>query len=402
MYGSNTHKTNMFAPEINDILNSAFREIMSLTHAECGSLFLFDSEHKELVMQAFYNSHQLDIKGLKYKIGEGISGKVADSKLPILVKDISVDFRFKPNGYGHYRTKSFISIPLIDGGDLWGLINLADKSTGEPFSQDDLHVSIAIAKYAYTAVDSLSNYMKLQQEKEKLEKQKSLLQKYASVGKLAAGIVHEVNNPLDGIIRYTNMLLNQIDNNPIAREYLLEVKKGLDRIATITKSLLEFSHRVNSISSHAKKYLDIHTLIDETLDALGNESSSSIQVFKKYKKNLPEILDLGLPHIVINLIKNALDAMHEGGTLDITTDMDDSALTISFKDTGPGVNDDIKGHIFEPFFTTKVMGKGSGLGLTICNEIIKKYDGKIEMQSSPGEGSVFSISIPKKHIKNAQ
>ena len=94
--------------------------------------------------------------------------------------------------------------------------------------------------------------------------------------------------------------------------------------------------------------------------------------------------------------------MHEGGTLDITTDMDDSALTISFKDTGSGVNDDIKGHIFEPFFTTKVMGKGSGLGLTICNEIIKKYDGKLEMQSSPGKGSVFSISIPKKHIKNAQ
>jgi two-component system NtrC family sensor kinase len=95
-----------------------------------------------------------------------------------------------------------------------------------------------------------------------------------------------------------------------------------------------------------------------------------------------------------------LDAMPDGGTLEISADVNDSMLEISFKDSGCGIAQDNKEHIFEPFFTTKSVGKGSGLGLPICNEIINKYEGKIEVKSSPGQGSVFTVLIPQKNLKN--
>lgn len=381
-------------------LNNLLKEIMSVIDAECGSLFLFDSSQKELVLNSFYNSANLHLEGIRQRIGEGISGKVADIQEPVLVKDIDIDMRFRKNGFRHYRTNSFISLPLVTARGIIGLINLADKASGKPFSEKDLESASTISRYACLTIDSFHSCADLKQEKEMLDKQKSLLEKYASVGKLAAGVVHEVNNPLDGIIRYTNILLNQIDNNSIAQEYLLEAKKGLNRIANITKSLLEFSHQVNS-DSQAKKYIDLCRVIDESLYVLGDTINDGIRIHKKYKDNLPKIRDFGICHVVINIIKNAIDAMPSGGILEISADLKDSALEINFKDTGLGIAPDIREHIFDPFFTTKSIERGTGLGLAICNEIINKYEGRIEVISVPGQGSNFTISIPKKYLENA-
>jgi len=386
---------------LRNFLNNTLKEIMSVVSAECGSLFLFDCQSKELVLNSFCNSDNLHLQGLRRRIGEGISGKVVDIKEPILVKNIDEDSRFRRNGFNHYKTKSFISIPLFSTGGVLGLINLADKSSGEPFSEKDLEFAVNLSRYACIIVEHLLHSSKLQKEKETLDKQKLLLEKYASVGKLAAGIVHEINNPLDGIIRYTNILLDQIENNSVRREYLLEAKKGLNRIANITRSLLEFSYQVNSGSLLPKKYTDLHRLIDESLSVLSHKINSNIKIYKRYKENLSRVLDFGLSHIVINIIKNAFDAMPDGGSLEISTDVKDSKVEISFKDTGIGVSPEVKERIFEPFFTTKAIDKGTGLGLAICNEIINKYEGGIEIKSVPGAGSTFTVIIPKKYLENA-
>lgn len=388
---------------IKELLHNSLKETMSLIHAECGSLFLIDQQHKELVLNAFYNSDRLELTGLRKRMGEGICGMVASAKIPILVKDISHDSRFKRNGFKHYKTGSFISIPLCSNAQgLIGLINLADKSSGEPFSDQDLNVALSIAKYACAAIDAYHYSVGLKQEKEDLHKQKSLLEKYASVGKLAAGVVHEVNNPLDGIIRYTNMLLSQMDDNSVAREYLLEMKKGLHRIANITKSLLEFSHQVNptSTSVRPRDYLNLHDLINETMDLLEHKMSGDVRVKKNYYVEMPRVLDLGIQHVVVNLLNNALDAMPLGGMLEITTDIEESFARISIKDTGSGIASEHKERIFEPFFTTKSIEKGTGLGLAITKEVIHKYDGKIEVESAAGAGSTFTVFIPKKYLEH--
>lgn len=382
-------------------LNTTFKEILSILGTECGSLFLFDHYNKDLVLDSLRNSDNLNLGGLRKGIGEGIIGKVANTRNPVLVKDIDKDGRFRSNGFNHYQTKSFISIPLFSSKGLMGVINITDKSNREAFSEKDFNFAVAICNYACQAIDKLICCADLKQEKETLHKQKSLLEKYASVGKLAAGIVHEVNNPLDGIIRYTNILLIQLENNSIAREYLLEAKKGLNRIANITKSLLEFSHQVNSNSFKIKKYVDVHKLIDESLDLLQGKFNDSVRVDKKYKTDLPKMLDLGLTHVLANIIKNSLDAMPQGGRLEIATEAEDSVIKISFKDTGLGIPAEIREQIFEPFFTTKEIDKGTGLGLSICNEIISNYKGRIEVESSHGQGSTFTVLIPKEYLEDA-
>ncbi|MCX5702888.1 MAG: ATP-binding protein, partial [Candidatus Omnitrophica bacterium] len=383
-------------------LNTTLKEMLAALEADCGSLFLFDVDNKELVLDSLYNSGDMHLKGLRQRIGEGVSGKVVNIKMPVLVKDINQDARFKRNGFQHYRTSSFISIPLFSSKGLMAVINIADKSNGQPFSEKDLNIASLICRYACLNVDNTICYLELKEQKDTLEKQKMALEKYASVGKLAAGVVHEVNNPLDGIIRYANILLNELEQNSLAHEYLMEIKRGLNRIANITKSLLDFSHQINSTSAQNKRYVDIHRLVEESLDVFSERVNGSIRVNKKYQKDLPRILDLGLAHVVINIIKNALDAMPEAGALEISTSLNNGAIEISFKDTGAGMPVSIKEQIFEPFFTTKDIDKGTGLGLAICNEIINKYEGKIEVESSEGKGSKFVISIPRKYLENAQ
>jgi len=183
-----------------------------------------------------------------------------------------------------------------------------------------------------------------------------LLEKYASVGKLAAGVVHEVNNPLDGIIRFTNMLLNQIEHNSVAREYLLEIKRGLNRIENITKSLLQFSHQVNQSISKSRTYSDLHDLVEESLDVFSERINNSVDVIRNYTAYRPKILDIGLSHVFINVIKNALDAMPGGGRLEVTTDITDTAVRVSFKDNGIGMNNEVKARVFQ----ARLPGHGAG------------------------------------------
>jgi len=386
---------------LQSFLNCTLKEIMAVIHAECGSLFLFDSEHEELVLSSFYNAQKLSIRGMKKRIGEGVSGKVIDIKAPVLVKDINSDSRFKRNGFGHYRTNSFISIPIFSADRLLGLINLTDKSTGEPLSDNDLKIAVTISRYACLAFDSVHSYTLLRQEKENLDKQKALIEKYASVGKLATGVVHEVNNPLDGIMRYTHMLLDHAPEKSVEKEYLLEIQKGLQRIAHTTNSLLEFSRQVNSGSVvHSKKIVKISEALDDALDCF-SEHLGGIHVVKKLGHPRDHIIDLGLHHVFLNIIKNAIEAMSGTGELLIETQETAGMFSISFQDSGVGIPDDIAGKIFDAFFTTKIVNKGTGLGLAICKEMVGRYGGKIEATSCAQSGARFTVLIPAKFLEYA-
>jgi K+-sensing histidine kinase KdpD len=386
----------------NNYLQDVLKDVMSVLRAECGSLFLFDADKKELILNAFYNSQELHIQQHRQKMGEGVAGKVADSKKPVLVKDLNSDERFQHNGFKHYRTNSFMSIPLLGPNGLVGIMNISDKSNREPFSEKDLAFVVTLCRYACIIADNLVQSDRLKIEKETFHDQKNLLEKYASVGKLAAGVVHEVNNPLDGIIRYTNMLLTQSNNNSVAHEYLMEIKKGLNRIAKTTKSLLEFSHQLNSGSPKTRSYIDIQELIGESLDVFKNRLAvNKIQVDKKFDVAMPRIADFGLSHVCMNIIKNAIDAMPEGGKLEISTGLNNGSVYLKFKDSGAGIPQDVKDHIFEPFFTTKSIDKGTGLGLAIANEIVCKYGGRIAIESQPDKGSEFIVLLPNENLEHA-
>lgn len=372
-----------------DLLNETLKDIMAIGNAEGGSLFLFDSGKKELILHSYYNSCELPVLNIRKQIGEGVAGKIIELGIPVLVSDIDLDSRFSRNGFNHYHTNSFISIPLFVAEQLIGLINITDKSTGEAFSEKDLEFAVTLCKYACKNLENIS----------KSEVQKKTLEKYASVGKLAAGVVHEINNPLDGVIRYTNILLSHIQDNSAGKEYLMEIKKGLLRIANITRSLLDFSHQVNSNTPRLKRYIHLQELIDESLDMLKEKLNGDIELDKSYTNGIPRILDVGLQHVFSNLIKNAIDAMPNGGKLKIATEVKNSRVLVSFQDTGIGIPQEFHERIFEPFFTTKPKEKGTGLGLSICKDIVCKLGGEIAVQSEQGQGATFTVLIPEKYIE---
>lgn len=163
-------------------LNNALRDIMDLLKAECGSLFLFDPKNNDLVLDSFFNSKDLQIKGLRKRIGEGISGKVVELKTPVLVNDINGDMRFTRNGFSHYNTSSFISIPLFGSSGLLGLMNIADKKSREPFSQKDMETAVLLTRYSCISAGHLLESPNLVNDEIKITRERF----HGIVGKSAA------------------------------------------------------------------------------------------------------------------------------------------------------------------------------------------------------------------------
>lgn len=232
-----------------------------------------------------------------------------------------------------------------------------------------------------------------------LEQRLAVSERLAAVGKLAAKVAHELNNPLDGIIRYLNLATRVMDSSPDlsdgsadkVRSYLDNAQRGLQRMVRICSELLDFS-RASHIEADDT---DINGIIDEAVTAMtARIDDSHISVVCHYDTNLPAVRAGNLFQVFCNLIKNALDAMeHDGGTLTITSAAGPTAMRIQFADTGPGLGDDVD-KLFKPFYTTKDPGKGTGLGLAVCKEIIEKYNGRLLAENSPQGGAVFTIEIP--------
>ncbi len=218
--------------------------------------------------------------------------------------------------------------------------------------------------------------------------------KLATLGKLTAKIAHELNNPLDGILRYINLTLRILENEKQEKpkQYLEQCRDGIMKMINITRELLEFSRNTCASSENCS----VHQIIDEAIKILHNRiESSEVHIHKNYSDDLGNVHPDNLFQVFINLIKNALDAMPSGGHLYISTEKhSDNMLKIELRDTGTGFNPSDKELIFEPFYTTKEKGKGTGLGLAICKEIIHRNNGIITASSTKGQGSTFFIYLP--------
>ncbi len=217
----------------------------------------------------------------------------------------------------------------------------------------------------------------------------------AAIGELSSGIAHEINNPLTGIIGFSDLLLEK--ETPVnIREDLVIINREAKRTAEIVRNLLIFSRKHPEEISKT----DINKIIDEVIAMRSYEQKvNNITVIKNYDANLPPVLSNGfeLQQVFLNIIINAEHFMIEKngrGTLTITTERVGDIIRASFTDNGPGIEKENIKYLFDPFFTTKEIGKGTGLGLSICHGIITKHNGKIYAESEPGEGATFIIELP--------
>ncbi|RPJ80022.1 MAG: two-component sensor histidine kinase, partial [Deltaproteobacteria bacterium] len=245
---------------------------------------------------------------------------------------------------------------------------------------------------------------KADREKEMMNQQVIETGKLASVGVLAAGIAHEINNPVAIMVEEAGWIQDLLEEEEFKEgENLSEFQRALKQIQTQGRRCKEITHKLLSFARKTDSRIQdiqVNELIGELVGLSAQSAKyNKVSIKTDFQENLPPIRmsHTEMQQVLLNLINNAIYAMEkEGGTIDISTRLEDDRLLIKLSDTGPGIPRAILGRIFDPFFTTKPVGKGTGLGLSICYGIIKKMGGEIDVQSVVDVGTTFRIRLPLK------
>lgn len=240
-------------------------------------------------------------------------------------------------------------------------------------------------------------FRRLEIKSEELRKaQEQLMQagKLASTGQLAAGVAHELNNPLTTVSGYAQLLLKRLNKKDPNYKRIEAMAEESQRCKAIIKNLLDFSRQPKG---EDYRTLNVNIPLKNTLSLVGEQVRlQDIKIIKNLDSHLPRIKanPSQLEQVFMNIVSNALDSMPRGGELRIATRKIDNRVEITFTDTGCGIKSEDMNKVFNPFFTTKRPGRGVGLGLSVSYGIIKEHGGEIGVESEEGKGSIFTIRLP--------
>ncbi len=228
------------------------------------------------------------------------------------------------------------------------------------------------------------------QELNKTKEQAFYNEKMAALGQLTAGIAHEINNPLGGLLNCVKSMQEEPDNTGLHKRYLPLIDKGLYRIEHTMRQLLNFGRK----EPLQLRKVEVDTIIRECFELL-EYKLRDIRLELQLEVERAHCLDVeAIKQIVVNIGLNAIQAMPDGGNLTVQSREIDEQIIIRFADTGSGIDPDIQDKIFDPFFTTKDVGEGTGLGLAVTYSLVKQMNGTIEVESIMGQGSDFTITLP--------
>ena len=245
------------------------------------------------------------------------------------------------------------------------------------------------------AIDSMADALARREEELKLATRRQIGQseKLASIGRLAAGVAHEINNPLTGVLTFAHLLRQKPNMTEQDRQDLDLIIHETTRTAEIVRGLLDFARERPAV----KELLDVNEVMRHTLRLIASQKPvKQVVIVEDLAASLPRVdADRNqLQQVLINLSLNACEAMPAGGTLLIATLADDGKVLVRLTDTGCGIKREDLGRIFDPFFSTKPVGKGTGLGLSVSYGIIQQHGGSIEVESEEGKGATFTIVLP--------
>jgi len=236
---------------------------------------------------------------------------------------------------------------------------------------------------------------RLRIERELQKTQQALLQseKLAAMGRLTSQIAHELNNPIYGIMNTLELLKTEIRPDSKRRRILELSLSEIQRLSEMLRNMLSFSKP----EEEKRKPVKMNELVEGILLMMEKQMrESNITVETDFSGEIPEVMASTnqMRQVILNMIKNAKEAMPQGGTLSIRTFREDRTVLILIQDTGVGIPEEIKNMIFEAFFTTKQKVKGVGLGLSVCYGIIKEHEEDIKVESEEKKGTTFTISLP--------
>ena len=234
----------------------------------------------------------------------------------------------------------------------------------------------------------------------RLEEQLQQREKLSSIGLLAAGVAHEVNTPLTGVSSYTQMLLGMLPVTDPKHALLQKIGRQADRAVNIVNNLLNFS-RTGSAAEFIE--LDVNQVLDDTIQLIEPQlRRNQIEITRSYESNAPSVIGNAgkLQQVFTNLLLNARDAIPDGGRITLrTTSSRDGSLVVEVSDNGIGIAPENVAKIYDPFYTTKGVGRGTGLGLAVSYGIVQEHSGHISVESAPGRGTTFRITLPTAHAR---
>ncbi len=218
-------------------------------------------------------------------------------------------------------------------------------------------------------------------------------EKLAAMGTLAAGVAHEVNNPLASISSIVQIMRKESGHSDETRERLGLISAQIERIKQVTGDMTDLARSKPA----ARSTLNVNDVVETAIRlATFDRAFQKITLIRRMDAGLPEIVadEDQLQQVFLNLLLNARDAMPDGGTLEISSYSDEESVVLEFADDGAGIANEMSGRVFDPFFTTKPAGKGTGLGLAVCYGIVTAHGGSIELHSNEPEGAVFRVKLP--------
>jgi signal transduction histidine kinase len=355
---------------------------------------------------------------------------------PVRLRDISQDSRASGFPPHHPPMRSFLGVPIMSRGRVFGNLYVTEKRTADEFSHEDEQLAVTLAAQAAIAIENASLYEELQRSYDELKQSQDLLvrqEKLASLGRLAAGVAHELNNPLASVAGFAEALQRRMAGGlpsgcPASGdclEYLTMIQAEVARAAAIVRRLLDFARWRKPTFGP----VDLARVISDAIAFVGRQASLSNRQIEvaPFAEAWTVLGDLQmLQQVFLNLLTNALDAIEGGGEIIISArraemgqlvnqsigqlgkasfDIGQSVnrsigqsaawVEVAVADTGCGIAPEDLSKIFDPFFTTKEVGKGTGLGLAICQSIVEQHGGRIEVRSpGPGQGATVTVRLP--------
>jgi signal transduction histidine kinase len=382
---------------------------ISATEARQGSIFLLPAPETPTprILHRDLPPEEAD-QAISQVLTEGLAGWVVQHQEGIIIFDTAQDPRWVSLPDDRNPPKSALAVPLMADNRVFGVLTL-DHAAPAHFQSQHMGLMRAIAHQAATAIEKARLHKEVssmaevlaerveERTRELRETQAQLVQaeKLAALGELAAGIAHEINNPLHILQAYVEYMASMADVDITFLELLEPMRNALDSIARLAGQLRDFSRP----ASGEWRPLDLNNTLTGVLKLVNKEMMHcQIDVVKQLTSDLPLVSGDArqLEQVFLNLILNARDAMPGGGRLAIDTYAGQSTVHIRFADTGFGIEEEDLPRIFEPYFTTKE-DRGTGLGLAICQRIITLHGGKISVSSRLGEGAVFILHLPISH-----
>lgn len=375
--------------DVKEVLGLAVKLVTEAINAKGSLLRILNLETDKLELSAAYGLSERYLSKGHVSTHRGITELCMQNKV-IIIEDVQADPRVQyPREAREEGIRMMLDVPLFLGDNVVGIVRIFFTEQRK-FSDEELSFLVSIAEQCACAIDKARLIEKHKSMYDNLALQ---TEKLSALGRMAAGIAHEINNPLGGILLYSTNLLKKVPKEGPLKEGLEIIIQETMRCKIIIQDLLEFSRE----KEPEKTFANINSIIEKTLSMLENEFRlHHIRVERLLSSEMPDIfVDVNQMHqVFVNLLLNAVEAIQDNGVITIRSRLDpgQNCVIVEITDTGSGIPSENMLKVFEPFFSTKA--KGTGLGLAVSYRIIRNHQGDIQVSSQPGQGTRFTIEIP--------